>query len=373
MSNTKFKEKMAENKAKREAKRAESKAKFEEFKVKYSKGNIKDTMAENKEKMTLKSYANSMEHAYVNNKKQGLDKLAEKIGNPDTFADLFHKEVYEQGGEYLAEMTIDDIIHGKDYIRNMKSYQNKISDYNAASMIIYMDETGYVVDRNCMTDDLCEKLNHAAELLGYTDTPYPMVTEDGKDLHDEEKVILNPFAIDPEIEGLSDDERKVLRETKRKYEIEQAKHPMPTPTEFKARTDEEIDAEKEKYFSVRRNPMNGEVLGPKKAEKKEEAPKTEAPVDVEAKIDAVEEKVVKEKAFAKQAQAQQVQQAPEPKKVDLTEQVDVFEMFNEIEKSAAGAPVEKEVVKSTKSSSSTKSTAKSTTAKSGNAKSSKSK
>ena len=79
----------------------------------------KESRAERHEESSFKMHGNALKSGYIGNHPKAINKAKAKCGSPDQFEKMYREFVYDNGGEDLAQRTMDTIIHGKDYVRNM--------------------------------------------------------------------------------------------------------------------------------------------------------------------------------------------------------------------------------------------------------------
>ena len=107
-----------------------------------------------KEKNTAKKQQNeqlklvdNVTKTYINNNSKNLKKIAEKLGNPDKFEELYREGCLNVFGTNVADQTISNIVHGNPQIKSMKTYQNSINDFVIHDMAMIMADRNYVIPR----------------------------------------------------------------------------------------------------------------------------------------------------------------------------------------------------------------------------------
>lgn len=195
------------------------------------------------EEMGCKITGNALKHGFIGNHPSAIDKAKKKCGSPDQFEDIFREYVFNQGGERLAERTIMTIVHGKDYIKNMKNYQKNISDYTIYSMALRIKDTGIKPSQDIILDQLASKINLAVKDFGYSDSDLPyniQKDENGCNIY-EDKLLINPYIIDDiDITQYSDDQKPIVENAINQYKENQKKDPIPTGKELFENTDGRI-------------------------------------------------------------------------------------------------------------------------------------
>ena len=342
----------------------------ENTKTKFSetKENIKAT----KEKMTNpETYQEiRLTTGFINANVNTIDKVFEKLASPDDKERMWRKCVYNKGGEQAAEILYHGIIEGNDKIDNPVKYQSNINPYNIYNLALYIED-GHDIDADYITDSLADRINDAAEQMGFeeiyhfekkdengntivefdseTNMPIPFIirNDNKKIMHHiipEGKTI---FDVINEDESLTPDEKSVLIEIeeKRSKDIE-SKFPAPEP--IKPYTQEDYEAEIAAYKAARDNDPTlfdpvldekGRPLTVKKAnklQKKEEKriAKEEKKAEKEAKKAEKDQIKTEEK---KSEEAKETVNAAEPTK---TEEPTKAEKIIEVIEKEIGKPEE---------------------------------
>ena len=205
------------------------KAKFAEAKEAMSK----ESRVARHEEMGYKSIGNSLKHGYIANHPKAIQKAKAKCGSPDQFEKMYREFVFDCGGEDLAQRTLDTIIHGNDYIRNMTNYQRKISDYTVYAMALQMKDTGRKPSQEIILDELADRINGAAEDFGFSKLPYTISEDEDGDPVYEEKLLINPSIMDEIDTSNYEPEQKAEVDKKiKQYKANQKANPLPTEKIF---------------------------------------------------------------------------------------------------------------------------------------------
>ena len=181
------------------------------------------------EEMGYKSAGSGLKHGYIANHPKAIQKAKSKCGTPDQFEKMYREFVFDQGGEDLAQRTLDTIIHGKDYIRNMKNYQRHISDYTVYAMALQMKDTGRKPSQDIILDELAERINSAAEDFGFSNLPYTISEDEDGDPVYEDKLLINPSIIDEiDTSNYTPEQKAEVEKKIKQYKANQEANPLPT-------------------------------------------------------------------------------------------------------------------------------------------------
>ena len=292
-----------------------------------------------KEKNTAKKQQNeqlklvdNVTKTYINNNSKNLKKIAEKLGNPDKFEELYREGCLNVFGTNVADQTISNIVHGNPQIKSMKTYQNSINDFVIHDMAMIMADRNYVIPQDIITDSLASKLQDAFDRFGYSTPDGDGVIykinkdENGNPVIDHNKIIVNPAVRvneeDLKNKGFSEDMIAEVKRIDNICKVQKEKVEEPEPRE-EVKTFKDKIAEKKAAKKAEKEAKKAAKEEKKKEETKDaQEPNVEptAPAEEEPAKTAKVEEPLEEKGELNKVVVENVQKQQED--VNLNEVID---------------------------------------------------